>query len=76
MIPPAAELVLLRSMQQEAAELTRAADENSRPQAESGRLDTATRLQKDLADQAQELIERLRPKGTAGDAPGGKGGGK
>ena len=76
MIPPAAELILLRSMQQEAAELTRSMGDGGRPADDSGLVDRASRLQRDLADQAQELMERLKPKQNADDGPKGKGGGQ
>ncbi len=71
LIPELAELRLLRGMQQQAAELTRALDE-SPDTATPSDFDALTRLQEDLAEEGQSLIERLqRPDEPAPAPPGG-----
>jgi hypothetical protein len=66
LIPPIAELKLLRAMQREAADLTRALDEA--PDAQPEEVEQVGRLQRELADQGQELLERVMspPGGGAG----------
>jgi hypothetical protein len=58
LIPDLAELRLLRGMQQQAAELTRALDEAGDPAAAD--LEALARLQSDLATHGEALIERLQ----------------
>lgn len=58
LLPPGTELKLLKSMQQEAAELTRAAGEAQRPDA--GAIAEAGDLQKAVAEQGKGLLERLK----------------
>lgn len=69
LVPPAAELKLLRAMQQEAIEMTRAAsDAPERVRADAAG-DAAT-LQQGIAEQARELLDRIsRQRG--GDQPAG-----
>jgi hypothetical protein len=55
-IPPIAELKLLRMMQQEALEVTRAAGESNDLDA----LKAATQLQNDLTSQAKSLVDRMQ----------------
>lgn len=59
LIPPIAEIRLLRSMQGEAAELTRAAAEANGPDGAAD-LDAAASLQTELAEQARALMEKLK----------------
>jgi hypothetical protein len=65
LIPPIAELKLLRFMQVEAAELTRAADESS----DAALAETVMRLQRELADQAKALLERMQEEQPRVPAP-------
>jgi hypothetical protein len=55
LVPPRAEVELLKLMQQEAADLTRDADESH----EAGQVDAAGKLQNDLSEQADALIKKL-----------------
>ncbi len=57
LVPPVAELKLLRAMQIEAAEWTRAANEDG---AETTELDQLAELQRELAERGQQLIEQLQ----------------
>lgn len=57
LVPPAAEIVLLKAMQQEAAELTRAAADGKA--ADPAALKDAAKLQSELSTQGQGLLERL-----------------
>lgn len=57
LVPPAAEIKLLRLMQQEIVDLTRAAAESPAPDAAI--VDDVTKLQRDLATHGKELLERL-----------------
>jgi len=68
LIPPLAELRLLRAMQQEAADLTRSLDESkdSPPDELSGVGD----LQRSLSDRAQDLMKKLQQHTTTPDRPG------
>jgi hypothetical protein len=68
LLPPIAELKLLRFLQQEAADRTRDAAEGK---ADNAELDTVGRLQRDLADQGKALLEKLNPgdKEPKQDAP-------
>jgi len=61
LIPPLQELVLLRAIQQEAADITRAIEDAPSPDAEE--VATVGKLQRDLARQAEGLIERLGQQG-------------
>lgn len=64
LVPPAAELRLLRAMQQEAIDMTRAAEESAG--AERGPIaDDAARLQEGIATQARELLDRLAKENEA-----------
>lgn len=74
LIPPIAELRMLRSLQVAAAEETRALDESA--DATPEQIDDVGALQDSLAEQGQKLIERLnRPQGgPQGGPPGGAGG--
>ncbi|HYE63457.1 MAG TPA: hypothetical protein VD997_15805 [Phycisphaerales bacterium] len=66
LIPPVAELKLLRFMQIEAAGLTRAAAEKG----DAETVETVTRLQRELADEGKALLERLKQEeGPTPDAP-------
>ncbi len=58
LIPPVAELKLLRYLQQEAADRTRAAADAG---ADNAELDSVARLQHDLADQGKALLDKLKP---------------
>ncbi len=69
LVPPAAELKLLRAMQQEAIEMTRAADEGAAEERSSISEDAA-RLQDGIAAQARQLLERLSEERSRG-RPGG-----
>lgn len=70
LVPPAAELKLLRAMQQEAIEMTRAAAEGAA--AERGAIaDDAARLQDGIATQARELLDRLAKQQQQGGQPAG-----
>jgi hypothetical protein len=60
-VPPAAEIKLLRLMQQETADLTRAAAEDTKP--DPAAVDEVTRLQRELAEQGRALLERLSRQG-------------
>jgi len=64
LVPPAAEIVLLKAMQQEAAELTRAAAEGK--SADPAALKDAAKLQTDLSTQGQGLLERLSKEAEEG----------
>jgi len=74
LIPPIAELKLLRFMQVEAAELTRAAAD--KPDAEQ--TEHVSRIQRELADQGKALLERLQqnqsptPEGPKPEGPAPK----
>ncbi len=72
LIPDLAELRLLRGMQQQAAELTRALDDD-RDTATPADVDALGRLQSDLAEQGDALIERLQQNqgGPSPEVPGG-----
>lgn len=63
LVPPIAELKLLRMMQAEAAELTRAAEERG-----SGATEAGT-LQRDLAELGRGLLEKLKERGQESDRP-------
>ncbi len=65
LIPPIAELKLLRFMQVEAAELTRGAEESS----DAELTEHVTRLQRELADQAKALLERMQEDQGPGPQP-------
>jgi hypothetical protein len=70
LVPPAAELKLLRAMQQEAIEMTRAASEGA--DAERNAIaDDAAKLQDGIATQARELLDRLAEQNQQGGAPSG-----
>jgi hypothetical protein len=60
LIPPLAELRLLREMQQEAADLTRLLDEAKEPGA-TDELVGVGKLQRGLSERGQELIKKLEP---------------
>jgi hypothetical protein len=68
LLPPIAELKLLRFLQQEAADRTRAAADGG---ADNAELDGLSHLQRDLADQGKALLEKLNPgdKEPKQDAP-------
>lgn len=66
LVPPMAELRLLRAMQQEAADLTRQVGEAGNAAAPE-EVEAVGRLQRGLADEAQGLLERLSQQG--GGAP-------
>jgi hypothetical protein len=67
LLPPIAELKLLRFLQQEAADRTRAASDGG---ADNAELDGLSRLQRDLADQGKALLDKLNPdKEPKQDAP-------
>jgi hypothetical protein len=66
LIPPIAEIRLLRSMQGEAAELTRAAAEAAGADGAAD-LDAAAELQTELAEQARALMEKLKNESGAPD---------
>ena len=69
LVPPAAELKLLRSMQQEAIEMTRAAEEAG--DTDRGAIaDDAAKLQEGIASQAQGLLNKLQEQQQ--QAPGGQ----
>lgn len=71
LVPPSAEVKLLRLMQEEALGLTREAGESG----DSSLLDNAGQLQSDLAQHAQELIKKMMER-QQGPGPGpGDGGG-
>ena len=65
LIPPIAELKLLRFMQQEAAERTRLLGENDASAAD-GELEALGALQGDLAEHAAELLRKLMEQGKNG----------
>jgi hypothetical protein len=71
LFPPLAELRLLREMQQEAADLTRAIDDSGQPAAEE--IAAVGELQRSLEERGRELIEKLRnqnaPVGPEGEQP-------
>lgn len=69
-IPPMAELILLRGMQAEAADRTRAASDEGAAGDAAELADIAT-LQDQLAQQAQALVEKLQQ--SSGGAPQGEG---
>lgn len=62
LLPPAAEIRLLRAMQQEAAEITRTAAEG-KPGDAAEALAEASALQKDLARQGADLLKRAAEQG-------------
>lgn len=67
LIPPISELKLLRSMQRQAMEMTRAiADSGERSEGE--RLGATTALQRSLAERGRELLEKMS-QGPGGPAP-------
>lgn len=68
LVPPAAELKLLRAMQQEAIEMTRSADEGD-PADRTQIAEDATRLQDGIATQARELLDRLAEQNRQGGPP-------
>lgn len=73
LVPPAAEIALLRALQQEAVELTRETGE-ARGAAEGGKpsldaISQAGRLQRELTDQAQELMRRLEQESQGPQTP-------
>lgn len=61
MIPDMAELLLLRSLQQEAADLTRSIDETG--SASPDEVQSIGRMQRDLAEQGKQLIDKLKGEG-------------
>lgn len=67
LVPPAAELKLLRLMQMEIAERTRDLGENNAANAQS--MGEVTQLQRELADQAKALLDKVKQQGP-GDGPG------
>jgi len=67
LIPPAAELKLLRFMQQEAADQTRSLSEAAGG-GDPAEMAGLTRLQRELAEQAQGLLDKIKPP-TNPDAP-------
>jgi hypothetical protein len=67
LVPPAAELKLLRLLQQEAAERTREAGDAAKP--DPAAVTEITQLQRDLAKQAQDLLDRLSQRGPGNKAP-------
>lgn len=69
LVPPVAELKLLRAMQIEAASWTRSIDEHG---AEEGELDELSALQQSLGERGKKLIEQLQ---QATPQPGGRGNG-
>lgn len=72
LVPPAAELKLLRAMQQEAIEITRWASEAGAADRPAAARD-ATDLQRGIAEQAKELLDRLaQQQGGGGPAPAGE----
>jgi hypothetical protein len=73
LIPPLAELRLLRAMQQEAADLTRFVDESKEPSA-ADELASVGTLQHSLSERAQELMKKVQnppegPKQPGRDQP-------
>jgi ribosomal protein S25 len=74
-IPEMAELLLLRALQQEAADMTRLIDDAGAPAEE---VESIGELQHDLAEQGRELIERLQRQANPdaavpeGEAPAGE----
>lgn len=70
LVPPTAEVKLLKLMQEEAVELTREAGES----ADGAQVDAAGKLQQDLADKATALIKKMteRRRGGGGAAGGEK----
>ncbi|MEO1009243.1 MAG: hypothetical protein AAFX79_11815 [Planctomycetota bacterium] len=65
-VPPLAELLLLRAMQAEAADLTRAIDEG---QADADLIGEAGQLQQELSDAAADLVRRMSAPGGAAPQP-------
>ncbi len=57
LVPPLAEVKLLRSLQQETFDITR--DLSERPDAEPQEIESVGQLQRDLAEAGEELIDRL-----------------
>src|SRR6185295_1283778 len=55
LVPPIAQLRLLRGMQAEAAERTRSADDSR----DAGEVDALSTLQRELADMGKALIEKM-----------------
>jgi archaellum component FlaC len=73
MIPPMKELLLLRAMQQEAADLTKALNDDA--SAAPDEVNDVAQMQRELAGQAKDLIERLQnqsPQGQPPTSPGDK----
>ena len=66
MIPPIAELKLLRAMQAEAAERTRSL-EDAKDDGAAEELGTISQLQSELAKHAQALLDKLKEPGDEGD---------
>lgn len=78
LLPPIAELRLLRGMQQEAAELTRALDDATDPAARE-ELPMLADLQQALAERGVELVEKMqqdRPTPSPAPAPAPESGGE
>lgn len=75
LFPPAAELKLLRSLQEEALAQTRSIDESGLAASDPQTVEEIGRLQRELAEQAKSLLERVS--GGSGNRlePGGGGGG-
>jgi hypothetical protein len=69
-IPDAAELILLRGLQAEAADRTRALGDGV--DADAAELEDVARLQEELAAEARGLLERLQQQAPPGVAPGPK----
>jgi hypothetical protein len=67
LVPAAAEVTLLKLMQQEALDLTRAAADAPAP--DPAAIDAAGKLQRDLADQGRALLKKLEKK-SGGAVPG------
>lgn len=73
LIPELAELRLLRGLQVQAAEFTRALEESTEGAA-PGEVEELGRLQSELAERGEELIRKMqRPAGPPGDRPAGGG---
>ena len=67
LIPPIKELLLLRALQDEAAQLTQAINDD--PTAEPAETDDLTALQRELAEQATDLIDRMQQQPGPNDEP-------
>lgn len=66
LVPPIAELKLLRALQAEAGELTRALSDAGTA-ADAAQLRAASKLQREIAKRAQQLLERLNEENTPPD---------